>query len=972
MALARILAALSVAAIIPGVVPVQALAQQAPASAQGFDLVANGVAPTIFVSAGDAPVVEIAARAFAGDVERVSGVRPAVSQEAPSGRLAILAGTIGGSPLIDRLVAEKRIAVDKVSGQSEAYTIALVENPAPGVARALVIAGADRRGTAYGIFRLSERIGVSPWVWWADVAPTRQSRLTLGSETIVQGSPSVRYRGIFINDEDWSIRPWATRNDPTGDMGPTTHAHIFELLLRLRANFLWPAMHKVSSAFNQVEGNAEMADRYAIVMGASHAEPMLRDNVAEWNFEQRGEFNYAKNGKNILQYWRDRVKANHQYENVYTVGMRGIHDSPAEMNKGFDGVRLLEQVVSDQRGLFKEVGKDPLTVPQIFVPYKEVLDIYRKGMKVPEDVTLAWVDDNYGYIRQLSTQAEQKRSGGAGVYYHISYWGVPNDYLWLDSTPPALIGEEMGKAYATNARRLWVVNVGDIKPGEKGISYFMDLAYDFDGTSKLGQQGWLKQWAAETFAPEQADAIAALLGDYYRLNFARKPEHMGWNDAETAPRPTEFSPIAYGDEAGRRLAEFKALDSRADAIAAQLPAEKRDGFYHLVTYPVRGSALLNAKILDADRSFLYAHQGRASANLYAEAAADAYRSIKRATDAYNAVGNGKWTAFMHDEPRYQSVFNMPPVGRVKPLEAPGLGVAVEHSVDAWTQRPVNTVEAADTALRVERWRVAGASNDRLLAFERATDRRHYIDAFNIGAGSLDIAAQGSAPWIRIERETRPGGDQRLWVSIDWSKLRNGASASGTVTVSAAGASRSIAIEARGSSAPRGTLVEENGIVAFSASRFATLQPVRGLGWQRMPELGRSGAAIASSVSLPSAADASSAPYAEYRFRTTSTGPVKLRTTLLPSFALSAEHKLRYAVSIDDAPPRIVDAEAKRDWDDGVQRNAIASTTDWTIARPGEHRLRIYALDPAVVVDSFVVDFGGLAKSYLAPPETVAK
>lgn len=967
MALVRILAALSVAAIIPGLTPVQALAQQAAKPAAGFDLVANGAAPTIFVSAGDAPVVEIAARAFASDVERVSGVKPKVSQDAPDGRLAIFAGTIGGSPLIDRLIAEKRIAVDKVAGQSEAYTIAVVENPAPGVARALVVAGADRRGTAYGIFKLSEKIGVSPWVWWAEAAPAKRSSLKLDTATIVQGSPSVRYRGIFINDEDWSIRPWAAANDPSGDIGPATHAHIFELLLRLRANYLWPAMHKVTSAFNQVPGNAEMADRYAIVMGASHAEPMLRNNVAEWNFEQRGEFNFARNRSNIVQYWRDRVRANHQYENVYTVGMRGIHDSPAEMNRGNDGVRLLEQVVADQRGLFREVGKDPAAIPQVFVPYKEVLEIYRKGMSVPDDVTLGWVDDNYGYIRQLSTRAEQKRSGGAGVYYHISYWGVPNDYLWLDSTPPALIGEQMGKAYATNARRLWVVNVGDIKPGEKGLSYFMDLAYDFDGTSKLGQQGWLKRWAGDTFGPEQADAIAALLGDYYRLGFARKPEHMGWNDAETAPRPTEFSPVAYGDEAGIRTAAYKALDARAEAIAAKLPAEKREGFYHLVLYPARGSAMMNVKMLDADRSFLYAHQGRASANLYAASSAEAFRAIKKATGVYNATGGGKWAHFMHDEPRYQSVFNMPPVSGVKPLGAPGLGVAVEGSVDAWTQRPTTAFEAADTSLRVERWRTKGAANDRLPVFERATDRRYFIDAFNIGGGTLDIAAQGSAPWIRIEREGKPGGDQRLWVSIDWSKLKTGASASGTVTVSAAGASRSIAIEARNVAAPKGMLVEDNRIVAFNADRYSVAQP----GWQRMPDLGRSGHAIATGVDLPSAADPAKTPYVEYRFRTTSVGPAKLRATLLPGFALSAENKLRYAVSIDGGPLQVVDAD-KRDWSDGVERNAMTSVTDWAIAKAGDHTLRIHALDPSVVVDSLVLDFGGLATAYMAPPETIAR
>jgi hypothetical protein len=650
--------------------------------------------------------------------------------------------------------------------------------------------------------------------------------------------------------------------------------------------------------------------------------------------------------------------------------MRGLHDSPSIAGKGVDNVKLLEQIVADQRGLLKAVGTDPAAMPQVFVPYKEVLDVYRKGMKVPDDVTLGWVDDNYGYIRQLSTPAEQRRAGGGGVYYHISYWGAPNDYLWLDTTPPALIGEEMGKAFATNSKRLWVLNVGDIKPGEKGMSYFLDLAYDYDGTARLGQHGWLRRWASDTFGAEQADAIAALLGDYYRLNFARKPEHMGWSNPEIVPRPTEFSPVAYGDEAGIRTARFKDLDARAEAIAARLPKDKRDGFYHLVTYPVRGSALMNVKLLDADRSFLYAHQGRASANLYADSAAAAYRGIKQATATYNAIGGGRWTSFMHDEPRYQSVFNMPPVSRVTPLPQPGLGVAVEGSVDAWTQAPTRAFEPAETSLRVERWRTKPAPADRLPRFERATDRRHFIDAFNIGTGKLDIDVTASAPWMRIERETQVGGDQRLWVSIDWRKV-SGASVSGSVTVRGAGASRAIAVEARNVTAPAGMPVEDNGIVAFGAGRYSRLQSVGGLGWERAPDLGRSGQAIASSVALPSLADTTRAPYAEYRFRTSSAGAARLRTTTLPNFALNAETRLRIAVSIDGGTVQVIDVE-KRKWEDGVERNAATFVTDWTLARAGDHVLRVYALDPRVVLDSVVLDFGGLATSYEAPPETIAR
>lgn len=936
-----------------------------------FTLAAAGKAPPIYVDANDAKVVAIAARAFAADVQSVSGALPSVETGSPTGETAIVAGTLGQSAAIDRLVAEGKLSVSAIKGQSEGYVVAVVENGVPGVARALVIAGADRRGTAYGIFHLSRMIGVSPWTWWADVKPQQRSELEVSTDRIEQKSPSVKYRGFFINDEDWSIRPWAEEHDPTGTIGPQTYARVCELLLRLRANLLWPAMHKVTVAFNLDADNARVADDYAIVMGASHAEPMLRNNVGEWNHAQRGEYNYDSNGPSVLQYWRERVRTNGRYENLYTIGMRGLHDSAIVAGHEADGVKLLEKVVADQRALFRdELGRDPATVPQVFVPYKEVLDVYRKGMTVPQDAILGWVDDNHGYIRQLSTRAEQKRPGGGGVYYHISYWGRPNDYLWLDSTPPALIGEEMGKAFATNSRAMWMLNVGDIKPGEKGTEYFLDLAYDFDGTSKLSQREWLKAWAARTFDPAQADAIADLLGAYYRLNFARKPEHMGYNDEELGIEGTDMSPVSYGDEAGRRLAAYLALDHKAAQIAADLPAGKRDGFFHLVQYPVRGSAKMNDKILSADRSFLYAWQGRASANLYAQEAVNAFREVKGATATYNAIGNGKWARFMDDAPRYQSVFSAPPVGRVKPSGTPSLGVAVEGSVDALVTSPA--IAAEDYGLRLNPWRNEGAAKDRLPVFVKATDRRHFIDVFSTGAAPADFTATASEPWIRIDRsDVRLGGDVRLWVSIDWARFSRNRPREGRIVIAGMGVEQTITVVADPATASSGTLVEDNGVIAADPHRYAALRDVGAGGWRHVPGLGRSGHALESGARTASAADAASAPYAEYRFLTRSSGKAQLRLGFVPTFPLNGEHNLRYAVSIDGAPPQVVDVEANKNWSDAVQRATSVTATDWALAKPGRHVLRVYAMDPGLVLDSIVLDLGGLQKSYMPPPETLA-
>ncbi|PNU04397.1 hypothetical protein A8V01_20440 [Novosphingobium guangzhouense] len=940
-------------------------------TAAGFPLVAAGRTPTIYVDGNDAAVVTIAAKAFAKDVEAVSGVLPGVRTTTPAGDVAIIAGTLGQSAVIDQLVAQGKLSATALRQQPEGYVIADIKGGISGVGRALVVVGADRRGTAYGIFELSRMIGVSPWTWWADLKPAHQDTITLPIDRIEHKSPSVKYRGFFINDEDWSIRPWAEEHDPTGTIGPDTYARVCELLLRLRGNLLWPAMHKVTVAFNLDARNAKVADDYAIVMGASHAEPMLRNNVGEWNHTQRGEYNYDTNGPAVLEYWRERVKANGNYENLYTIGMRGLHDSAIVAGHEADGVALLEKVVADQRQLFRnELNRDPATVPQVFVPYKEVLDVYRKGMKVPQDAILGWVDDNHGYIRQLSTDAEQKRAGGGGVYYHISYWGKPNDYLWLDSTPPALIGEEMRKAYATNARAMWMLNVGDIKPGEKGTEYFLDLAYDFDGTSKLTQHDWLRQWATRTFGKEQADAVATLLGEYYRLSYARKPEHMGYNDEELGIEGTDMSPVAYGDEAERRMRGYLALDAQASRIADALPENLRDGFFQLVQYPIHGAAKMNEKILRADRSFLYAWQGRASANLQADAAIAAFRDVKAATATYNAIGDGKWTRFMDDAPRYQSVFSAPPVGRVQPAEASGLGVAVEGSVDALVSSPATP--QADYGLRMKPWRNDNAPRDRLPTFVRATDQRHFIDVFSTGAQALDFTVTASEPWIRVDRsDVRPGGDVRLWISIDWGRL-GGQRAEGNVTVAGMGSQQMVSLTADPMTARAGTLVEDNAIVAIEPHHYSKLYNRGGSGWRHVPGLGRSGHALESGAGTASSNDAASAPYAEYRFITQGSGAARLRLGFVPTFPLNGEHKLRYAVSIDGAPAKVVDIEANKDWDDAVQRATTVTTTEWQLDKPGAHSLRIFAMDPGLVMDSIVLDLGGLRKSYMAPPETIAR
>ena len=669
-----------------------------PATAD-FPIAANARAAAIYVSPQNPETVRVAAEAFASDVERVNGVRPRMltSLAAPLPADLILVGVLGHSPEIDRLVNARKLDTGTISGKWESAVTAVVASPMHGARRALVIAGSDRRGAAYALFTLSRQMGVSPWTWWADVPVAHHADVYVRGGAHVQREPSVQYRGIFLNDEDWGLRPWASKKmDPQiengrGNIGPHTYARIFELLLRLHANSLWPAMHPGSLAFNAVAENAKLADKWGIVMGSSHSEALLRNNVGEWDEKRDGPWNYQTNALAMDAYWDKRLSENGGFENFYTVGLRGVHDSGLEAT-GSPQVKakLVEDVMTEQRKLLAaRVNPDVAKVPQVIWLYKESLDLYRVGMKVPDDVTLGWTDDNYGYIRELPNAAEQKRAGGSGVYYHVSYWGAPHDYLWLCTTPPALLREEMTKAYDHGARRYWILNVGDLKPAEIDIDYFMQLAVDEPRMAQMSQHEFLTHWAGEQFpvtnsgAPSMTDSssgvgsqIADVMTRYYNLNFIRKPEFMGFNGYNDKVNHTGFNPNAWPD-AGcpthnhctpsfttgqnyTRLAEWNRLRTDESTIAKSLPAQYASAFFELVGYPVEASAAMNEKFLATDLTYLEALQhndsGLATDTARAHAAYDTIQSL---TAKYNSIENGKWDGIMSAAPRERHVFEMP-------------------------------------------------------------------------------------------------------------------------------------------------------------------------------------------------------------------------------------------------------------------------------------------------------------------------
>ena len=769
------------------------------------------------------------------------------------------------------------------------------------------------------------------------------------------------------------MQPWAAKTfEPErGDIGPKTYARVCELLLRLKANTLWPAMHECTRAFNLFPENKQVADDYAIVMGSSHAEPMLRNNVGEWK-DKPEDYDYTRNREGVRRYWEERVASNGRFENVYTLGMRGIHDSAMRGPKTApERIKLLEQIFADQRALLtSHVNRDVSRVPQIFCPFKEVLADYRGGLKVPDDVTIVWPDDNFGYIRYFPGAEEQQRPGGFGVYYHLSYLGQPLSYLWLETTPPPLIWEEMSKAYEHGARKFWIANVGDIKPSEIGMEFFLQMAWDVSRWRRDNLLNFLAQWARREFGAKYATRISGVMNEYYRLGFARKPEHLQWHLPNEPPRPSDLTAIDYGDEVQTRLDDYESLVARANQIYRDLPADRQDAFYELVAYPVRGARLANQRFFLMEKSAQYLAQGRASARDWADRAERAGRELAEETAYYNEkLAGGKWRHIMAMEPnkgQWLSMRSTPPTSptaltQMSITVAASLGVAIEGRLE-----PLRTDER-DAALPTLDVYTRGA---------------RFIDVFNIGRQTAKWSARASHNWIRLSRSAGDlSEDARIQVSIDWNRVPKGDNVSGKVEIAGAGATQIVNVPVFNPkwlvSRTLVDFVESGGVVSLEAEHLTSKADHANARWQVIPGLGRTGDSVgvfptnAASIETDFAANA---PALEYQIFVFKPGQFTLTGYLVPTHPLLAGRGLRYAVGLDDQPPKIVTVDAglsvpSRAWSQRVLDATTKGNTTLAVAVAGVHVLKIYMVDPGVVLDKLVLDTGGLRSSYFGPPET---
>ncbi|MES1216233.1 MAG: glycosyl hydrolase 115 family protein [Bacteroidota bacterium] len=586
---------------------------------------------TVYTDPADFILVQRAAGFLQHDMEMLTGKKPElISSILSAAKTIIIIGTIERSSIIQKLIKEKKINVDKIKGKWDAYQVQAVSKPFKGVENALVITGGNKRGAAYGTFELSQQAGVSPWYWWADVPVNKKTALYVNKTTLFNDAPKVKYRGFFINDEAPAFSGWT--REKFGGVNHLAYEKIFELLLRLKANYLWPAMW--GNAFNDDDTlNPRLADEYGIVMGTSHHEPMLRAQQ-ECKRYGKGKWDYDSNEVILKDFWKKGIENMGTHESIVTVGMRGDGDRP--MTQG-TATALLERIVADQRKIIADITRKPASeTPQLWALYKEVQDYYDKGMRVPDDVTLLLCDDNWGNIRKLPRLTDKPRKGGYGIYYHFDYVGGPRNYKWLNTNPISRVWEQMHLAYEYGVRDIWIVNVGDIKPMEFPISFWFDYAWNPEKIKADDLQKYTEQWTAKQFGSKYAKDIADIISKYTKYNGRRKPELL---DANT------YSLMSY-DEAARVTNDWNDLLTKAEHINNDMPAEYKDAYFQLVLHPVRACSNLNWMYYNVALNKKAYADKLAVANHYADNVKRYYANDSLISLEYNQLNNGKWNHMM--------------------------------------------------------------------------------------------------------------------------------------------------------------------------------------------------------------------------------------------------------------------------------------------------------------------------------------
>jgi hypothetical protein len=914
-----------------------------------YCLADRGKVATMLASSEDFSGVLKVVQLFREDISRVVQINPElVIDKLPKAEQIILIGTIDKNPLIKRLIDEKKLDLSALKGCNEKFISCVVKNPFPGVKEALIIAGCDKRGTIYGMFDLSSRMGVSPWYWWADVPVQTQSAIYIEPGQHTDGEPAVRYRGIFINDEAPALSRWS--QEKFGGFNHRFYEKVFELLLRLKANYLWPAMW--GNAFNDDDTiNPILADENGIIMGTTHHEPMLRAQQ-EWKRYGKGEWNYEKNDSVLREFWRDGIRHMGKHESIISVGMRGDGDLP--MTEA-SNIALLEKIVSNQRNIIKEVtGKDPSTVTQLWALYKEVQDYYEKGMRVPDDITLLLCDDNWGNIRLLPKQNEKPRSGGYGIYYHFDYVGGPRNYKWLNTIQIARVWEQMHLAYEYGADRIWIVNVGDIKPMELPISFFLDYAWSPANYTLEGMEKYTEQWAKQQFGEKHAKSIAHLLTQYTNFNNRRKPELLS---------PETFSLLNF-HEADSIVKDFNELVNQATIINNELPREYRDAFFQLVLFPVKACANLNELYVTIAKNRLYAMQGRTLTNTLAAESETLFANDAELCKEYNkTLGNGKWNHMMDQTHIGYTYWQQPPenkmpaVDRISLLQGPIPALAHEGSAKFWLT-DTNTIITD----KIDPWK----------------KNNYSLDLFNRGNEPFNFSISVDAPWLHsIPKEGTITDEQNIQFNIDWSKVPAGVNETSVKISSSTGTRFQVIVPVINPailhSGKINGFIESGGYISMEAAHFSRSFASQPYQWIIIPNLGRTNSGVTLfPVKWEELLPDNSAPHLEYDLYFFNPKDIRLSVYVSPTQNFTGGDGLRYAVSFDNDKPVIINLHSDRSlavWEKSVAENVNITNTQFSLDKPGAHILKVWMLDPGIVFQKLVIETTKIGNTYLGPPES---
>lgn len=942
-----------------------------------FRIVANGNITNINIDADDWAGVLRAADDLGDDIGKVSGMAAKVMKVDISASGAIIVGTIGKSKLIDRLIAEKKIDVSDIKDNWESFLIQTVDGN-------LVVAGSDKRGTIFGVYDISEKIGVSPWYWWADVPVKKSTSLYVKAGKYIQRSPKVKYRGIFINDEWPSFGGWASNR--FGGLNSKMYSHLFELLLRLKANYFWPAMW--ATKFNEDDAlNPVLADEYGIIMGTSHHEPMMRAHKEYTTRREKvGPWNYATNKERLDKFFTEGLERNKAFDNLITIGMRG--DGDVAMGDGSDeeNMKVLTDVVKGQRDVIQNVyGKQPSEVPQTWAIFTEVQRYYDKGFTVPDDVLLMFCDNNWGYIRRIGPEKEKGRIGGMGLYYHIDMNGGPWNDRWVNTTTVPKIREQLNLAYLTGLDDLWIINVGDLKPKELPVDFIMRYAWNPDAipADKTGE--YTVGWATAQFGPEHAEEIADIVSKYSKYNLWRKPEVQS----------TKIFSIVNHREADRVIQLWRDVAAKAESLQKKIASEAQDAYYQLVLYPAKASAGVAEIYLAAAKNNLYAKQGRISANDYVERVQELFEKDKQLSDYYNrSLANGKWKNMMSDVHIGYTQWSMPEknilpeLKNVIPLSYPAMGVAIEGCEVAW---PFSSKERAQMKLPI---------------FDILDKQSYYIDIFNRGIGSFQFGARSNKSWVKLSTTTGTiEKENRILVSIDWKFLPEGSSKA-IIEIKHKNTVAQVLLEAVKTSLPEtnetyfGSLT--GGEFSIPANEYHTHVIGKYAKWVELPGLGREESCVGIYPVTAPSAELFDAPQLEYKVFLPKTGKTTVCLGILPTQDIYPERGLRIAMALDDETPQVIDArkgfvdtfgeytpanlskskvlKSLPVHNKGLNlngigqrlRNEIFDNLRWLdaeveVKEPGMHTLKVLMVDPEVVLERIVVNPDNNYPSYFGAP-----